>query len=301
MCKIDKNFVDTAQATAQEVLSGQTFNPSKLAEDSINNFSGQLNTLKTSAIDSVSNIGKNLNNLANGVGDKISKLTASPLDPEGIAAKVNINTAALSGLSAFPSKALSQIKNIANSQPSNVNLSQAVDSGLLLQNIPASKIKNIPATQPYSTAPDPIIEREYVQKVVASKGIAGLENLYGVNNISKISSNIFPTDAIGDLKTLLPSTSFNPLSNFNGLNNLVDSSVIKDKIASAKSQISSLSNIPNIKDNNILGSVSAKFGSASLGQSPLDKLVNKLNDPNAPPYTGNDPVIRNRLGLPPIE
>lgn len=31
----------------------------------------------------------------------------------------------------------------------------------------------------------------------------------------------------------------------------------------------------------------------------LDGMVNKLSDPNAPPYTGNDPIIRARLGLPP--
>jgi hypothetical protein len=51
-------------------------------------------------------------------------------------------------------------------------------------------------------------------------------------------------------------------------------------------------------------SVAAKFGSlsSSVG-TPLNKLmnsaVNKLNDPKAPPYTGNDPIIRARLGLPP--
>ena len=33
----------------------------------------------------------------------------------------------------------------------------------------------------------------------------------------------------------------------------------------------------------------------------LNGMVNKLNDPNAPPYTGNDPIIRARLGLPPID
>jgi hypothetical protein len=27
--------------------------------------------------------------------------------------------------------------------------------------------------------------------------------------------------------------------------------------------------------------------------------VNRLGDPNAPPYTGNDPIVRARLGLPP--
>ena len=57
---------------------------------------------------------------------------------------------------------------------------------------------------------------------------------------------------------------------------------------------------------NLGKSVTSKFGSltGSVG-TPLDKLmnnsVNKLNDPSAPPYTGNDPIVRRRLGLPPIE
>lgn len=57
---------------------------------------------------------------------------------------------------------------------------------------------------------------------------------------------------------------------------------------------------------NLGKSVTSKFGSltGSIG-TPLDKLmnntVNKLNDPNAPPYTGTDPIVRRRLGLPPIE
>jgi hypothetical protein len=57
---------------------------------------------------------------------------------------------------------------------------------------------------------------------------------------------------------------------------------------------------------NLGKSVTSQFGSltGAIG-TPLDKLmtnsVNKLNDPNAPPYTGTDPIVRRRLGLPPLE
>jgi hypothetical protein len=57
---------------------------------------------------------------------------------------------------------------------------------------------------------------------------------------------------------------------------------------------------------NLGKSVTAKFGSISnsIG-TPLDKLMNqslqKLGDPNAPPYKGSDPIVRRRLGLPPID
>jgi hypothetical protein len=41
----------------------------------------------------------------------------------------------------------------------------------------------------------------------------------------------------------------------------------------------------------------------TFGQLPIsgiDRFVNSLGDPNAPPYTGDDPIIRRRLGLPPV-
>jgi hypothetical protein len=33
----------------------------------------------------------------------------------------------------------------------------------------------------------------------------------------------------------------------------------------------------------------------------MNQSLQKLGDPNAPPYKGSDPIIRRRLGLPPIE
>jgi len=51
-----------------------------------------------------------------------------------------------------------------------------------------------------------------------------------------------------------------------------------------------------------LGSnVPGGLGNLSALSSRLDSSVNSLGDPNAPPYTGDDPIIRARLGLPPIE
>ena len=46
------------------------------------------------------------------------------------------------------------------------------------------------------------------------------------------------------------------------------------------------------------GSIPGGIGSFSRN---ADSFVNSLGDPNAPPYTGDDPIIRQRLGLPPIK
>ena len=42
-------------------------------------------------------------------------------------------------------------------------------------------------------------------------------------------------------------------------------------------------------------------GGLSGFSSNLDGRVNSLNDPNAPPYEGDDPIIRQRMGLPPYQ
>jgi hypothetical protein len=298
---IDRNFVNPADATSLDVKFGNTVNPSSLPVGSINEFSSAVKGLGTSAIDTVRNTAKDVGKFVSGVGDKITSLTSSPQDPAGVAAKLGLNTAAISGLSSNPSKIFGQVNGIVSSVPQNVNLQQAVDSGLRLESIPPGKIKNIPATQPFTTAPDPLVEKEYVDSVVKKGGIKGLENLYGVNSVSKLSSNIVPDEIINSAAASIPAVSFNPLNAANKFKNPVDSKMLADKFGTVKSQLSSLTGAPNIKDQSILGSVSSKFGSASIGSSPLDKLVNKLNDPNAPPYTGSDPIIRNRLGLPPLD
>ena len=46
------------------------------------------------------------------------------------------------------------------------------------------------------------------------------------------------------------------------------------------------------------GSIPGGLGNLSRN---TDSFVNSLGDPNAPPYTGDDPIIRQRLGLPPIQ
>ncbi len=49
------------------------------------------------------------------------------------------------------------------------------------------------------------------------------------------------------------------------------------------------------------GSIPSGLGGLSGLSSGLDAGFNSLGDPNAPPYTGNDPIIRQRSGLPPVD
>lgn len=299
---ISNSTVSPADATMNDIRSGQLLSDTQLPVGSINEFTSAVGNIGTNAVNTVNEIGSSINSLVNNIGDKIKSLSATPADPMGVAASLGINPSAMSGLSPkLQSKLLTQAQSIANKVPSDVNLGQAVNAGLVLDYIPKDKISNIPATPPYTTAPDPVSQTDvdYINSVVSSKGIAGLENLYGVNDVRKLSSNLVPDNVISSALSKVPNAEINPFKNMSGISNTVDSSVWKDKFASASGQISSLTGLPNITDKFSAGAVTNKLGSASYGQSPLDKLVNKLGDPNAAPYTGDDPIIRARLGMPP--
>ena len=229
-----------------------------------------------SAIGAVQGIGKGIGSLVNGVGDKITALRSSSIDPQGIAAKVGLDPSRLSGLTGggLQSKLQGQISNLIKSTPADTNLAQASNAGLVLDYIPANKMKNIPATPPYSTAPLPKPDLVYAKEVVAKGGTKALENLYGVSSMSKLSTNLVPKELIDQAKTAIPATA-NPFANLTGSFNPVDINSIKDKLASAKSMLSGYTKLPSVPDASLLGSVTSKFGSSTAGQSPLDKLVSK--------------------------
>lgn len=81
----------------------------------------------------------------------------------------------------------------------------------------------------------------------------------------------------------------------------IDSKILTDKKETFKKQISQVTGQLNIAGENIKTSVNAIFNSKNSISNPLDNLINKLNDPKAEPYTGTDPIVRARLGLPPIK
>lgn len=300
--EIDEVTISDADATMNDIRSGNLINDVSLPTGSINEFTSAIGNLGTNAVNAVTGIGEGIGKFVNNVGDKIKSLSSTPADPDGQAAALGINPSAISGLSPkLQSKVLSEAQSLANSIPGDVDLRQAVNTGLVLDYIPKDKISNIPATPPYSTAPDPVSDSDitYINSVVSNKGVSALEDLYGVNDVRKLSSNLVPDSVLSQAINKVPNVEINPFRNITPQANNVDASVLKDKFATVNSQISSLTGLLNIKDTFSKSSVGGSLGSLSSGQSPLDKLVNKLGDPNSQPYTGDDPIIRSRLGLPP--
>ena len=254
-------FLDPATSlsspTANEIKQGLNINPSSLAPGSISNVAGLSNGITPGSIAAVQGMAGGSGKLIGGLGNKITSLTSLSSDPQGIAARVGLDPSRLSGLTGggLQSKLASQVTNIVNSTPENVNLSQASASGLNLDYLSASKMTNIPATPQFATAPIPQADPAY-SKQVASRGLSALENLYGVNSPTKLSTNLVPQELIAEAKTAAPAISTNPYSNLAGLSNSVDINSMKDKVATAKTQLAGVA--------------------GSSGNSPLDKLINKF-------------------------
>jgi len=289
--------------TSNELKQGLDINPTSLSAGSISNAAS---VIGSNVIDAAKNIGSGINDIINGVGNKINSLTSMPTDPSGIAAKVGLDPTKLSGLvgaagigGLLQSKLPSQVSSILDKIPGNVNLNQLKNQGLVLDYIPVKNIGNIPAAPPFATAPIAQPDPAYLKQVVAQGGPTALQNLYGVNSMSKLSTNLVPGDLIASAEQSVSIARLNPFGNLSKLTNGVDLTSVTDKFNSAKTGLTDLPGFAanlNIPDMNIAGSVADKFGSSSLIKSPLASLVGK--NPLSPPYTGTDPSIRSKLGLP---
>lgn len=260
--------------TALDVKFGSTIDPTRLANGSVNSILGGTKELGVAAVGIISSLGTKISPFVNDIGSKIAAFNGSTADPNAIGARVGLDVSQLSGLSRqYQSKSLNQIASFGNNTPEGVNLSQAANNGIVLDYISPSKIKNIPPTMPYSTAPAPGVDIAYVKKVAAKGGATAIANLYGVSDIKSISGNLLPAGVVASALANIPTSQVNPFSNITGQFNAVDVNSIKDKVASGQSQLSGLTGSVPILDKNLIGSVSVKFGS-SASASPLNKLIN---------------------------
>jgi hypothetical protein len=251
----------------------------------------------------VNGLGSDAANLVSGVGNKLTALTSLPTDPQAIAAKLGVDPAKLSGIggSLLQSKFPSQVNDLISKIPGNVNLKQAADQGLALDFIPSTKIANIPATPPIVKAPIAQPDPAYLKQVVEQGGTKALQNLYGVNSMSKLSTNLVPADLIATAEQAASKARLNnPLANLTGLTNAVDLNAAKDKLGSFQNQLSGLTGqvkIPdigaassvvsqfgnlsgqvNLPSLNSVGAVATQFGANALKSSPLGNLLKNNNN-----------------------
>lgn len=300
-------------------------------------------SLVTNQIENVKAIGQDAALLVGGIGDKISNLRAAlqngtagdlkltnleGLTPAALAAKLGIDPSQLSGLSGMlDGKALTELDKAIGSIPRNVDLNAIKEQGIVLANLTADKIKNLPAaiqqvvaptadrngqTMGSSLTPD---QRAAVIADATAKGIPidsalrsaaafGFDSASLSETAKKIMTADNPQALAGGLAQLAKSglatvdaTAGKLLAMKNQLNKLYPLGQggsfenmlggIQQSLGGAGSGVTQLANLDK--------SVTSQFGSVAASQStPLDKLmaspVNNENDPAVPVFGGR--VVR---------
>ncbi len=183
---------------------------------------------------------------------------------------------------------LDQVSTLSKQIPQNTDLSAATAQGLVLDYIPASKLANIPATAPFVKAPMPEVDKEFLKTLVSKGGKQALANAFGVSDVSKISSDLLPTDSVKDILSASPAKLNNQLSKLSS--KLPGVSGLVDKVKSAENQLAAVTGfvgsvegkISNLQNSigsiarvstDVSKSVVIKYGSASSNTSPLSKLI----------------------------
>lgn len=267
-------------------------------------------------------------------------LNSSELSPAGITAKLGIDASQLSGLTGkLDSKLASQVEELAKSVPQNVDLNTVKDTGIVMANLGSDTLQNLPAMPLKLKAPSAELPARSLSSALTSeqraavitdateKGIPvdqALRNaaMFGINipNLSESAKAIALADLPQALRGGLPGAGLNIAGGLDATLGKLTSvqkslSGIIPGVGALGSVENSISSVQQALGNpgsavtqlaNLGKSVTAKFGSLTAAAAgPLDKLmnnaVNSLNDPKAAPYTGTDPIVRRRLGLPPIE
>ncbi len=246
-----------------------------VGSDNLSYVSGIAKNLNSFNISKVSNlVSKESSAIFGGVNDKVSSLLESKSDPNALGSRINLDVNKISGLGGdLSSKASNQISEFKN-LPDNVNLTEEVSRGLRLEYFSSSDLKNLPPTQPLTSAPPPDVNSSYINSVVSRGGEQALANLYGVSSVNKISESVLSKRDVGNALENIPSSQQNPYSNLTKDFNSIDSKILQNRIDNSKVQLNPLVGDPLIKDQNFNNSVSSKFGSKTIGKNPLDKLLN---------------------------
>jgi hypothetical protein len=199
--------------------------------------------------------------------NKISSLIPSAQNsPNRLASALGINISQLSGLSPnLNSKLLGQISAAANLLPPNTNIRNLTAQGVDLNTVPVNNFGNLPATPPYSIAPPPAVNTQFLNNIVASEGPTGLANVYGVSDPSKIPASVLPTN---EAQNLLAQTTMGITNPFNQITKTIQgvtplTGATLKTVNQVSSDLNGLSNINNVFNNKV----------TSL--SPLVKLLTR--------------------------
>lgn len=253
-------------------ISAQDYN---LTGSSINRIKGLVSDLDSG------NVGRALGLTPNALGGilnqstlKASALLGSSVDPLGKAALVGLDPSKLSGLSKFASKPVVEIDKFSQVYD-NINLNQAYNEGLVLDYIGPNEIKNLPASQPYSIAPNPKVSVSYMQSRVSSGGKNSLSSLYGEKSVENISQNFITNNEKYNILQSVPEYQQDGYVTGYVNQDKYDEIQKTDRANNSVRQLSNLANYTLVNDQYQEKSILQIYGSQSSKQSPLGNILDR--------------------------
>jgi hypothetical protein len=213
-----------------------------------------------------------------------------PQDPLALATQFGINASQISGLSPnVTSRVLNDLRTIANIVPANVDIGSYSSNGLNMVSLDSQGLRSLPPSQPYSVAPEPAVDSQYLDSITVKGGAIALARAYGVANAVRISQSQLPAVQRANALSFVAPTLLNAISSYlpasindaaqTGLRILTAADQVNQTIKSLGSRENSLSNViyktgvTLATGGSLATAVTSKFGSKINITSPIDRLI----------------------------
>lgn len=237
---------------ASSLASGVVSQVSSLA----GNASTLASNLGTSALGAVTSLGASAGSLISGVGNKLTALQGASNDPKALASSLGIDPAQLSGLDpSLISKITSQLADIKDKLPPNVDIGTAKSQGVIMSAISSDTIVNLPPLEQVIKDAKPTITVAADQFENLAKSGATIAGVANIGNIPGLTGNSLIPNVLGQAAGGLTA----------GLGNLSITS-LTDKLSSAQSSLNSL----------VAGNIGANLLPAQAGLGSIESNASAL-------------------------
>lgn len=177
-------------------LMEQVGNIQDAATNLAGNMINQVSSLAPTLQQEVDNLEADFTQSVGDAKNAVQRLqNAITTDPSGIASKLGIDPAKLSGLGKeLASKVTEEFQKVADLVPPNTNLAGLEASGVVFANMVGSKLANLPPLQPKSAAPRPIFDPARVAVTDANGNVipllGGEANLAALTEINNVKNSL---------------------------------------------------------------------------------------------------------------
>jgi hypothetical protein len=258
---------------------------------------GSISNLTGSAVNSVKQLAGGADSLVSNAQSSIASVTQGipNVDPTAIAARAGIDPAQLSGLDpSLKAKVLTQLEDLQNNIPANVDINAFKGQGLVMANVTADNIKNLPPIQAETQSVSEVASS--VKSSLLAGGTAvpeGSANLSGISKFNQLTNTLgqsasgltaglgsVSTTALTDKLTSAQASLNNVIGeNLNVTNRLSGLTPAQAGLGSVESNIAAVNSMVQSGSDGLAKTAASKFGS-NRTSSPLDTLVASANKGN---------------------